>query len=451
MSTPLTQINCPNCQSPIQAHIEQLIDVGRQPGAKSRLLSGSLNFVRCSVCGHEGQLTAPLVYHDPEKELLLTYVPVEISMPKVEQEQFIGRLINQAIERLTSEQRKGYLLQPQAVLTMQGLVERILEADGITKEDLDAQREKLRLFEELLKLAPEDLEAFVNEHDESLDAAFYQLATLSIQATDDETASAAAAQRVDSSLEFSAYGKQIKAQEAEVQAAAESLRELGDSLTREKLLTLFIEAPTEQRTTALANLTRPALDYAFFTKLTEQIDQAEGDEQKKLAELRKLLLDLTQRIDKIQEARIEQATALLKALVEADDLDGALQSALSLVDEVFLGILQSNIRAAREEGVNTELLSKFEEIDQKVQSLIVQSLPQGLRLAKQILEAESEQEAIEQLEQSAAEIDENLLGSLVASAQRMEEQGDTEGAGRLRSLHKHALRISMKATMASED
>jgi hypothetical protein len=451
MSNPVAQISCPNCQSSIQAQIEQLIDVGQEPAGKSRLLSGSLNYVRCPVCSYEGQLATPLVYHDPEKELLLSFVPVEISMPKDEQEQVIGRLINQAIERLPAEQRKGYLFQPQAALTMQGLVERVLEADGITKEDLDAQREKLLLFEELLKLAPENLEAFVEEHDESLDAAFYQLATLSIQATDDETARAAATQRVEASLDYSAYGKKIKAQEAEVKAAAESLRELGDSLSREKLLELFIDAPTEERITALANLTRPALDYAFFTQLTEQIDKAKGEEAQKLTSLRVKLLELTERIDKIQEARVEQSAALLRALIEAENLDDALLSALTLVDEVFLGLLQANIQAAKEEGQNPELLAKLEEIDQKVQNLIVQSLPQGLKLAKQILEAESEEEAMQRLEQSSAEIDEDLLGSFIASAQRMEEQGDSEGAERLRGLHKHALRLSMQAKMASED
>jgi hypothetical protein len=109
----LTQIKCPNCQSPIQASIEQLIDVGQDPSAKARLLSGNLNRTLCPVCGFEGQLASPLVYHDPEHELLLTYIPVELGIAKNEQERILGQLINLVMGRLQPEQRKAYLLQPQ--------------------------------------------------------------------------------------------------------------------------------------------------------------------------------------------------------------------------------------------------------------------------------------------------------------------------------------------------
>ena len=133
----VSSTRCPNCKSPLSLRVEQLLDAERDPGSKARLLSGALNHVRCPVCSWEGQLATPLVYHDPARELLLTYVPVEINMPKADQERLIGQLINQAIDQLPAERRKGYLLQPQAVLTMQGLVERILQADGITREQLD--------------------------------------------------------------------------------------------------------------------------------------------------------------------------------------------------------------------------------------------------------------------------------------------------------------------------
>jgi predicted RNA-binding Zn-ribbon protein involved in translation (DUF1610 family) len=82
MTQAMTQIQCPNCKAPIMASIEQLIDVGQDPGAKARLLSGSINRIKCPSCGFEGQIAAPLVYHDPEKELLLTFMPVELNISK---------------------------------------------------------------------------------------------------------------------------------------------------------------------------------------------------------------------------------------------------------------------------------------------------------------------------------------------------------------------------------
>src|SRR5574341_2217194 len=131
---PKTRINCPNCRQPIVADIEQLFDVGEDPAAKQRLLSGTTNVVRCPHCGFQGNLATPLVYHDPDKELLLTFFPPEVNLPRDEQERLIGASINQVVNRLPQEKRKGYLLRPQAMLTLQGMIERILEADGITRE-----------------------------------------------------------------------------------------------------------------------------------------------------------------------------------------------------------------------------------------------------------------------------------------------------------------------------
>ncbi|MCK4692781.1 MAG: CpXC domain-containing protein, partial [Anaerolineales bacterium] len=113
MTQTMTQIQCPSCKSPIQAPLEQLIDVGDDASAKARLLSGSLNRVQCPACGFEGQISSPLVYHDPEHELLLTYFPIELNVPKNEQERIIGKIINQAVNRLPPEKKKGYLFQPQ--------------------------------------------------------------------------------------------------------------------------------------------------------------------------------------------------------------------------------------------------------------------------------------------------------------------------------------------------
>ncbi|MFL7890904.1 MAG: CpXC domain-containing protein, partial [Anaerolineales bacterium] len=63
---PRTQINCPNCKQPIIADVQQLFDVAQDPEAKSRLLSGMSNFIQCQVCGYQGNLATPIVYHDPD-------------------------------------------------------------------------------------------------------------------------------------------------------------------------------------------------------------------------------------------------------------------------------------------------------------------------------------------------------------------------------------------------
>ncbi len=448
MSQRAAQVSCPNCRAPIQAALTQLVDVRSDPGAKSRLLSGSLNYVQCPVCGFQGQLATPLVYHDPDKELLLTFMPVELALPKDEQERALGRLINQAIERLPAEQRKGYLLQPQAVLTMQGLIERVLEADGITKEDLEAQRTKLRLFEELLRQPPEGVPAFVGQHDAQLDAGFFQLATISLQSTPDQRAREAVAERLDAALRLSSYGKRLQDRENELRAAAESLQQLGKGLTREKLLDLFIQAPGAERVQALVGLARPALDYGFFQVLSERIAAVEGEEAKRLTALRARLLELTEEIDRAQQARVEQAASLLENLLAAEDLAPAVQAALPMVDELFLSILQANLRAAREAG-NSQALDRLKAIEEAINRAIMESLPPGLQLAQRVLQTSDEEEAQRILQEG--QLDEDTLSALISAAQRLESQQDTQGAERLRRLHRFAVRQSMRAKLAGGD
>ena len=94
---PRTQMNCPQCQTPILADVQQLFDVGAHPQDKQIFLSGAHNIAQCENCGFQGMLATPIVYHDPEKELLLTFVPAEIGLPRDEQEKLIGGLINQAV------------------------------------------------------------------------------------------------------------------------------------------------------------------------------------------------------------------------------------------------------------------------------------------------------------------------------------------------------------------
>src|SRR5258706_13588027 len=104
---PQTHIACPRCKQMISASVEQRFDATYEPASKQRLLSGQSNYARCPYCGYEGRLTTPIVYHDHEKEWLLTFSPAELSPPLNEQERLIGPLIKQVMDRLPSEERKA--------------------------------------------------------------------------------------------------------------------------------------------------------------------------------------------------------------------------------------------------------------------------------------------------------------------------------------------------------
>ncbi|MGH2620018.1 MAG: hypothetical protein ACRDHG_05535, partial [Anaerolineales bacterium] len=372
---------------------------------------------------------------------------VELGIAKNDQERLLGRLINQAIDQLPAPQRKGYLLQPQAVLTSQGLMERVLAADGITKEELEAQRAKLRLFEELLRTAPDSLAAFVQAHDAELDDRFFQLGSLSLQRAGDDGSRQAASQRLEAALGLSSFGKQLAAQEAEVRSAAESLRAAGESLTREKLLELLIGAPNPDRVQALATLARPGLDYGFFQLLSERIEAVGSDERERLTDLRSSLLEITEQLDRAQEARVAQASGLLASLVNSQDLEVAVEASLPLVDDLFLNVLQANIRVARERP-DPKSLERLQLIDGLIAGALRDALPASLQLAQRLIDAATETEAQQILEESVAAIDSDLLDALLSSAQRLEQLGDPDHAAQMGRLHRQALRISIRGKLA---
>ncbi len=87
MARPMpTTISCPACRQQFNAFLERILDVGRDPTAKERLLSGRVNLVTCPHCGYQGVIATPLFYHDPSKPLAIVYVPMELGLPQAERE-----------------------------------------------------------------------------------------------------------------------------------------------------------------------------------------------------------------------------------------------------------------------------------------------------------------------------------------------------------------------------
>ena len=154
---PKSQVKCPRCKQPVIVDIEQIFDITTDPQAKQRLLGGSANYVNCQSCGYSGMLATPVLYHDNEKELLLSFFPPELNTPLNEQEKIIGPMINQIVNNLPPEKRKAYLFSPKSFLTFQSMIEIILGEDGITPEMIKAQQDKANIIEKLLSASSEDL------------------------------------------------------------------------------------------------------------------------------------------------------------------------------------------------------------------------------------------------------------------------------------------------------
>jgi len=446
---PQTQINCPNCKQPIMADVTQLFDVAQDPGLKSQLLSGMANFVQCQMCGYQGALATPIVYHDPDKELLLTYVPAEIGLPRDDQEKLIGGMINQAVNRLPAEKRKGYLLTPQAQLTMQSLIERVLEEDGITKEMIKAQQDKLDFLQKLSATGDENARiALIKENEDLIDAELFSILGRLIEtaAGTGEQESAQQLEAIQNLLvENTDYGQEIRQQSAEVQAAIESLQAAGQDLTREKLLELIIEAPNDIRLSALVSLARPGIDYTFYQQLTDRIDAAEGEEKDRLEALRDKLLELTSQLDEQVELKAKQAHEFLDKIMQADDVMQAIQVNPAQIDEFFVQAVQDELEKARESG-DLEKSAKLNQIDQTLREAMAQ--PPEVEFLQEMIEAPDDEAREKMLDENPDKITPELFQMLSGLMNQVAESGqDEQLVEKLKLINRQVLRHSMRSNI----
>ena len=446
---PRTRIACPNCRQPIEANINQLFDVGNDPSIKQMVLSGVFNLVQCPHCGYQGNVATPIVYHDPEKELLLTYFPPELNKPVNEQERIIGPIITQVMNSLPQEKRKGYLFRPQTMLTLQGMVEHILEKDGITKEMIQQQQKKLSLLQQMMDASDETLVEIIKTEDGSIDAEFFtilaRLAEMSAASKDEESS-----QRLkdiqEALLVNSTYGKQVNAQSVEFQEAVKSLQAIGDGLTREKLLDLLLNAQNETRLNILVSLTRPGIDYEFFQMISNQIEKASSEKKVKLTELREKLLNMTKAIDQAMEERMKLARSNVKKILEVENVSETLKENLPAVDDFFIQAMSEELEAARKAGD----VGKIDKLRQ-MESVIQQSSapPKEVELIEKLLSYENETEQKKYLEDHRNEITPEFMEALSSIMAQFQSSDEKELAGRLESLYKLVLRFSMQMNLSS--
>ncbi|GAB4542883.1 MAG: CpXC domain-containing protein [Anaerolineales bacterium] len=447
-----TQVACPRCRQPVTANVEQLFDVTQDPSAKRRLLSGQANFIQCPVCKYEGRLATPIVYHDNEKELLLTFFPPELALPVHEQEKMIGPLIKQVMDKLPPEKRKGYLLSPQANLTYESMMETILNKDGISSETLKAQQERVNLIEKLIQMTSADARAEMLKQnsamiDEQFFALFSRIAQGAMQSGQEQMARALI-ELQKQLLEETDFGRQLKQTVEEMEAATKTLQEAGQSLTREKLLDLVLGAPSEARIRAYASLARNGMDYVFFQTLTEKIDKAAGEEKARLEGIREKLLVFVAEVDKQLEARFKQAQGFIEALLKEADVEAATRANLEAFTQEAVDIAQQMLQQASQKN-DYERMGKLQKMLQILQEA---STPPEYALIDQLLQAPDAAALEKALSENDAMMNDQFVEALNGLVNQMEQQGAQNPeaqalAGKLSEVYRAALKYVMKKNM----
>ena len=448
-----TTIACPQCKQPVAADITRLFDVREDPQAKQILLSGAYNLIQCPNCGYRGQAPTPIVYHDLDKELLLTFFPPELNVPVNQQEQMIGPLIKRVMENLPMQQRKAYLFKPETMLTRQRLVERILEGDGITPEMLKAQQDRLNFLQRLAGTSPDSRPEVIQQEEELVDEDLLMILQRLIQsaaAAGEEESTQVLAELQQQILENTEYGQEILKQAQDQQAAMQALEEASKSgLTREKLLELIVNAAgSEIQLATLVSMVRSGLDYGFFQLLSDRIQKANGEQREMLSALREKLLDMTHEIDEAIKEQEQLSGQLIDQILEREDIEEATMQALASINEIFLEVLRKRIQTARKEEDELRLaqLQKIAGVIQKV------SAPgANIELIEDLIQAEDEAAVNAILEENCDEVTDEFMQFLMNLLnQTQQQQGREATAEKLQQVYRQALRFSMKRNLEAE-
>jgi len=375
-----------------------------------------------------------LAYHDPDKELFVVVLPIELNLSGADQDKTIGELTNMLMSSLPAQERKGYLFRPQTLFSLQSLREEILRVDGVTPEMMHEQMEKSQLIQELLARREDEaaLETLVEEKKAQLDYGFFLLLTASI----DE-----ATQEGDEVLAEQLTTLRTKLLELIAAPERRPSDEIRTGMTRQELIEELLAHKDGDDFKALVAVARPLLDYQFFQTLTGQIEDAQGkgeeEQAEELTQLRSKVLDLVDELDQEAKEALARASDLLRQILESEDMQAAAEENLEQIDAAFLTSLEVSIVAATEPG-QEEMLEKLTGLRKHIVSLLEERMPPEMRLMNRLLSTEGLEERQRLLQEQVELVDEQFLELMKLVVGDLRRQGHETAAHRLGESVKQA-------------
>ncbi|MDZ4672238.1 MAG: CpXC domain-containing protein [Phototrophicales bacterium] len=431
-------IRCSSCGHAYNIPVYSILDVATTPQFKSLLLSGRLNSASCPNCGNINSVVLPLLYHDAEKELLIALVPMDLNLNKDDQERLIGNMMN----KLPKGNFKGYMFNPRRAITLQGMINQVLEADGITPEMMEEQRARIQLVQNCLEAGSEEaLQAIVKDSDAQMDDRFFQAFSLIAQRALEDGQPQIAQQMLaiqNRVVELSTYGKQLIAkqamQEKIIEEVANKLETYGDDMNRQDILALAISyADQEDHIQALVGMIRPAFDDELFQMLTVQIAKAPSQDREKLEKLRDKLTQLTATLDQQNQRALQGVVGFLQTLVNHPQPEELIAANIESIDDTFMAVLSANIQQA-DQAQNTALSERLKYIYNMVVSILRANMSPELRFINTILGTENDTDAQKMIQEEAPQLGGSLIEAFHVVEQMLAEQGNASLVGRVQTL-----------------
>jgi hypothetical protein len=437
------QITCPQCQSRFMAEIYQHVDVGHDPELKQMLLSGYLNVAVCPNCRAATQVSTPLLYHDPEHELLMIYMPMELNLNQVERERLIGQLVKQTVDNLPPEQRRGYLLQPQTILSMQTFMEKVLETEGVTPEMIARQRKQAELLQTLATADKEVVDILLQERADEIDETFFSMLKASITAAEQSNQEAQSLRLINLQARLmreTEVGRRLEEQQQAIHAFRRAVKKAGDRLTP-RLLLEHVVANLEDDVvvSALVSMGQPALNYEFFSLLSEEIDQrsqaGEPEAAARLTELRQELLDMQEAMRQQSQQMLANANETLQTILSAEDQQTAVREQMEKIDDAFMYLLSASIAKAEEEGQSVHAMA-LRNVQSVIMNEVEQQAPPEIQLMNRLIRAESTEEQQQILTDNPQASSPQFLQMITMVIGEVEAAGEEALVGRLRQVQR---------------
>lgn len=425
-------INCPNCGTPYNTEVYQVLDVGRQPQLKQYLLSGQLNMAVCPNCGAAGRISMPLLYHDPAHELFMVHVPQELNLGQAQREEMVGRLVQQAMNETPAEQRRGYMFQPQTMLTMDSFLEKVLETEGITPEMIARQRKQAELLR-TLAMADSDVQDYlIKERSRELDENFFALLQSQVEAAYQMNDNSQLIPLINLQAKLmteTAVGRELEKRQVAMRQLSKEAQKEGGLSPALLLKHVLANQEDEALVQGLALAGQGAMNYEFFTQLSNEIDRLQkGKKQEAVARLtriREQLLALQEELRQESQRMMQEAKQVLDVLLAAEDKRAAVRANLPRIDDTIARLLMAEMARAEQSG-------RMDDVGQlqELQNIIVQEMnpdtPPEVLLLNELLMAETEGERRQLLERNRDLLSEDFL-TVLEMIQEQVRQGGASG------------------------
>jgi hypothetical protein len=428
--------------------IHQIVDVGLHPEMKQMLLTGGLNIVQCPSCGTTTRVSTPFLYHDPEHEMFMVYVPMELNIGHDEQEKLIGQLVQRAMDQLPPEQRRGYMFQPQTILSLQTLMEKVLETEGVTPAMMAQQREQSELLRELIEADREAVGKLIEERQDAFDEQFFAMLSVLIESAEQSAQEEALLQLINlRALLFqkTEYGQRLEAQQVALHKFNRDAKAAGE-VTPELLLNHILTNREDLNIVdVLARAAASALNYQFFMLLSEKIEQQEkaGQDTSELTGIREHLLSVQQEIEAQSRQMVDQASQTLQRILFAEDISQAVQENIGQIDDTFMYVLSASIAQAEEQGDEAQAAA-LDAVYDAIRDVLDSQMPPEIQLLNELMSAKSDDDRRQLLDERAELISPEFLELVDAVSEQAVENGRGDLVQQL-----DALKVIIETRMAT--